>query len=202
MRGRAKYDAWAKVSDLSIESSQAKYIAMVARLHGASSSLSSSSPSGSGSEKPKVLNASASPMGKVVSVLETLGSPGKSWLGEENEPSYLAKHGNSRKLEALARADPTIVSKRDSEGLAAIHWACDNGSLSMVKTLVGLGCNVDLKDGEGLTPLAYAVINEHVELAKYLVKQGADVQAKDNQGECVMQMASDSPEMQRVLQAI
>lgn len=195
MRGRAKYDAWAKVSSISADEARKRYISMVNSLLPKESEAKPMSGPGSGSGTERS-------MAKVVSVLETLGGSGKSWAGEENEPSYLAKHGNLSRLEALVAKEPALVDKQDSEGLAAIHWACDNGSVEMVKRLLALGCDVDLKDGEGLTPLAYAVINDYRDLALYLVKQGADIHAKDNSGESVLDMASATPELQQALQAI
>jgi len=62
--------------------------------------------------------------------------------------------------------------------LAAIH----DGNVEVVRALVAMGANVNVKGNDGITPLLYAILVGSYEIAKVLVSLEADVNAKGNDG--------------------
>jgi len=67
----------------------------------------------------------------------------------------------------LAKRTPHL-NAQDDKGNAAIHWAVDLGSASIVSLLVNLGASTEAHDKEGRTPLALAVIGGHLEIVERL----------------------------------
>ena len=103
----------------------------------------------------------------------------------------------SHLMEMIAYNVPSEVRKmvskgadvnRISDGRAPIYQAIKNKSQGMVKLLLSLGANMELKNDDdfGRTPLMYAVLKEHLGIIKILVKNGANVNALDSDGESVL----------------
>ena len=103
----------------------------------------------------------------------------------------------SRLMEMVAYNIPTEVRKmvskgadvnRISDGRAPLYQAIKDKSQGMVKLLLSLGANIELKnvDDFGRTPLMYAILKEHIGIIKILVKNGANVNALDSDGESVL----------------
>ncbi len=63
----------------------------------------------------------------------------------------------------------------------ALHIACHNGDLEMVKLLERHGCDFEGLDYEHLTPLFFAISSENIELIQYLLDKGANLEQKDTQ---------------------
>jgi ankyrin repeat protein len=61
--------------------------------------------------------------------------------------------------------------------------------LEVVKYLVGISCDKNVKNNNGDTPLHSASNNGHLELVKYLVGIGCDKNAKNNNGDTPLQLA-------------
>ena len=74
-----------------------------------------------------------------------------------------------------ARAD---VNAKTSEGMAAIHKACNMGLEDAIKALIAGKANVNLPGDRGWTPLMMAGQNGHVKICKALIDEGANVDAR------------------------
>lgn len=89
-------------------------------------------------------------------------------------------------------ADPNGAS---DEGLTTLLIAAANGYVSVVRTLLAHGADVnarctcpELLEG-GWTPLLRAVSSRHQEVAQLLLEKGADVNARNNRGETALELA-------------
>ncbi|XP_043469324.1 uncharacterized protein LOC122503007 [Leptopilina heterotoma] len=79
------------------------------------------------------------------------------------------------KFDINAYNDPYYM--HDTKSL--LHFAIKLRKLNVVKILIEVGANVDVKDGREQTPLFYAVESKQIEIAEMLLKAKANVNAKD-----------------------
>jgi len=68
--------------------------------------------------------------------------------------------------------------------------AAGRGNLEFVKTLLGMGANVNAEDDRGMTALMAAAGQGHVEVAQLLIERDADVNARDSAGETALMFAA------------
>jgi ankyrin repeat protein len=59
-----------------------------------------------------------------------------------------------------------------------LHFAAQNGDLSLIKCLFAAGSDINAFDSLGMTALHWAAKKEHLEVAAYLIEAGADVNAR------------------------
>lgn len=73
------------------------------------------------------------------------------------------------------------IDRRDGTGRTALHWAAQRGDLSMVKTLLRLGADVNAVAHNGYTPLTSTISAQSIDCFDELVNSGADLEvvAKD-----------------------
>ncbi|XP_034176764.1 L-asparaginase isoform X1 [Osmia lignaria lignaria] len=76
------------------------------------------------------------------------------------------------KLEALKEYGADI-SQRNADGRTALHIACCEGYLKVVRCLLRMGANVHIKDRFDRTPLTDAIEYDHHEVIKVLMQCGA-----------------------------
>jgi ankyrin repeat protein len=67
-----------------------------------------------------------------------------------------------------------------SGAMSPLHFAARDGNLSMARTLVEAGADLERPSANGTRPLVAAIINNHIELAMYLLEKGADPNASDD----------------------
>jgi Ankyrin repeats (3 copies)/Ankyrin repeat len=67
----------------------------------------------------------------------------------------------------------------DVEGKTALHYACDQGDLSIMELLLEAGCNVNAQSHELITPLHMASGKGRRDILEHLLKFGANVNAED-----------------------
>jgi uncharacterized protein len=102
------------------------------------------------------------------------------------------RNKSENKTEAVT-AVPGNSGISDTARSNLIYEASLNGQLSMVRSLLAEGVDVNAKDMDGRTALMYASYNGHVELIRELLEKGAAVNLQDNYGRTALMMASSGP---------
>lgn len=73
---------------------------------------------------------------------------------------------------AIPRCD---INALDSHNRNALHYACENGNIQIVRRLIENGCDLNVMDTWSLTPLGCALDRKyHYEIAELLCASGAD----------------------------
>jgi len=85
-------------------------------------------------------------------------------------------------LSAFER-EPWALEAQDLLGHTPLHRAILHRDVEAVKTLIGIGANIESTDCEGETPLQTAAADDDPLCASALLNAGADVNAKDHFGE-------------------
>jgi ankyrin repeat protein/beta-lactamase regulating signal transducer with metallopeptidase domain len=88
--------------------------------------------------------------------------------------------GHRQIVELLHKHGARVLT---SEGATALHEAAAIGDVSLVKSLISQGMDVDAKDDNGQTPLHEAAKRGHKDVAELLISKGADIEAKILDGE-------------------
>ncbi|KAK9828842.1 hypothetical protein WJX72_002378 [[Myrmecia] bisecta] len=92
-----------------------------------------------------------------------------------------------RSLLALPSCD---INARDTDGLAALHWAASTGASGILSQLVGAGCDVDAPTNDGWTALHEAANNGHVDVVRQLLNAASQVNAKTSNGSTALHNAA------------
>ena len=91
----------------------------------------------------------------------------------------------------------------DDNGMAAIHFASEEGYDKIVKILLEKGCQVNSKNIDDETPLHLAVYKESLPIVALLLHEGADVNLRDSDGKTALEIAielkKDSLEITRLI---
>jgi RNA polymerase sigma factor (sigma-70 family) len=110
----------------------------------------------------------------------------------EHTTTVAAKYGNG---EVLAYLKGQGVPYEPN-----LWTAAGMGDLSEMKKLIQKGADVNLKDrANGYTPLMYAARASKVDAVKCLLQNGANVNFVNNKGKHVLDAASTSPEIHKIL---
>jgi ankyrin repeat protein len=91
-----------------------------------------------------------------------------------------ARNGDLSKVQALVKANPDLVSSRDSNGLTPLHWAAGMNHADVVEWLLANRTEINAQSSNGSTPLHLAAFNGHKETAEALLAHGAEVNARNN----------------------
>lgn len=94
----------------------------------------------------------------------------------------LASISGQKSLNSSARDDP--FSYRNMAGNTALHMACANGHVEIVKILLDNSSllAVNSANNEGNTALHWASLNGHEEIVKLLLSKGADADVVNKSG--------------------
>lgn len=84
-------------------------------------------------------------------------------------------------VELLANAGADL-NARNKRRQTALHIAINKGHVSVVRTLLQLGCHTSLQDSEGDTPLHDAISKEQDQMLALLLDHGADITLTNNNG--------------------
>ena len=74
------------------------------------------------------------------------------------------------------------ANNQNREDWTPMHYACENGCLSTILTLVSRGAGIDPTDTFERTPLMIAIENNKSAVARSLIEFGADIEMKDIYG--------------------
>ena len=106
-----------------------------------------------------------------------------------------ARFGELKDLkEAMKEADKSFdVNIKDFRGNTALHMACANGHIEMVKYLINtLHVDINIKNSSNNTPLGWAALNGQKEIVKILLANNADYENKNSQGKTPSEIAYDT----------
>ncbi|XP_035663753.1 protein phosphatase 1 regulatory subunit 12A-like isoform X6 [Branchiostoma floridae] len=90
------------------------------------------------------------------------------------------------------------INTANVDGLTALHQACIDDNMDMVKFLVEKEADMEYPDNEGWTALHATVSCGHLEITQYLIESGADLSAVNNEGETPLDLAEDE-EMEQLI---
>ncbi|EUD65452.1 hypothetical protein C922_04192 [Plasmodium inui San Antonio 1] len=131
------------------------------------------------------------PLAEVLTgVLEGIGE-GNSPTGKDNTDrtsnlsDLLCKNvvqANLQYIKSALKSNPYLINKRNSDGLCALHYACDRGYLDIVKLLIELGADINADDSSGDTALHIAAYSGKKDIIDYLTSAGADINRKNSEG--------------------
>ena len=105
---------------------------------------------------------------------------------------YAASSSSEEISESLVKHDQYLAEHDADKNGGALHFViknCKEESLSIVKSLVEQGADVNVKDYRNKTALHYAVEAKSLEIIKYLVEHGADVNCKTKRGATALHFA-------------
>ncbi|MBK8395912.1 MAG: ankyrin repeat domain-containing protein [Leptospiraceae bacterium] len=118
---------------------------------------------------------------KVVEYLESTN------LNSLNKSNSLSKTDLNDLLKVFSLLNEQIKG-RNKDGFTALHWACKNENLELVKFVI-LPENLNQKDKQGFTPLHYSIKSGNLEITKFLIEKGADKNTKNNNGKTPIDIA-------------
>lgn len=90
--------------------------------------------------------------------------------------STAIRQGDILNLQLLFARYPDAIKMVIPVWSSWLHYAAGNGSLDVVKYLVGVGFDINEKDHrDGQMPISYAASNDRADVVKYLLDQGAEL---------------------------
>jgi ankyrin repeat protein len=75
-----------------------------------------------------------------------------------------------------------LLSKTDSHGWTALHWASSNGHSQLVANLIEAGADINAVDKALWTPLFWAVVRGHISVVRLLLDRGSTPFDSDSTG--------------------
>jgi hypothetical protein len=116
----------------------------------------------------------------LILALATLASSGLGFCGPIHDAT---REGDIKKVEALLKEHPDLVSSRDEKyGQTPLHIAAFNDHINVAKLLLENKADVNAKANNGSTPLHLAAAKGNKDMVELLLDNKADVDAKDNDG--------------------
>ncbi|EHH30399.1 hypothetical protein EGK_11060, partial [Macaca mulatta] len=93
-----------------------------------------------------------------------------------------------------------VLDSTNADGISALHQACIDENLEVVRFLVEQGATVNQADNEGWTPLHVAASCGYLDIARYLLSHGANIAAVNSDGDLPLDLAESDP-MEGLLKA-
>ncbi len=101
-----------------------------------------------------------------------------------------AKSGDLAKVQALVKANPDVLSSKDSDGETPLATAVQNKRADVVAFLISAKADLNAKDTSGMTPLLWAAQWGYTDIAKQLVAAKSDIEAVNGQGDTPLLLAA------------
>jgi ankyrin repeat protein len=103
-----------------------------------------------------------------------------------------ARNGDLRKVKALLKDHPDLVSSKDSNlGGTPLHWAAISGRKDVAQWLLSMAAEVNARDANfGRTPLHWAAENGYRDVAELLLANKAAINGKDDDGKTPLHCAA------------
>ena len=177
--GKAKWQSWKSLGDISPEESKEKYIDLVRTLD-------------TSWDETKDVDDSGRKSGFGVSV-STMAHDERDEK-EDRDKNILdwCKDGRLDEIEKCLRNDKSSLNTIDENGLNVLHWAADRAHCDIIEhVLTQTSLDVNGVDSDGQSALHYASSCGHVEVVKSLLKHGVDVELRDMDGMSAMDVCDD-----------
>ena len=111
--------------------------------------------------------------------------------------------GDEQKVRQLLQKKEWRLNLVSSHGETLLHEACRCGQLGVVRMLVGMGGNVDVRDQFGCTPVLVAAKENHFDVVLTLVSEFyCDVNTKDSGGETLLHAACRHEQLELVIKLL
>nr|XP_055187923.1 ankyrin repeat domain-containing protein 26-like [Nyctereutes procyonoides] len=104
-------------------------------------------------------------------------------------PLLVAVNEKKEKMVAFL-VEEANINAVDYAKRSALHLACANGHVDIVKLLIDRKCQLNLRDGENTTALMKAVQSQEEACVDILLKHGANPDVKDNKGNTALHYAA------------
>jgi ankyrin repeat protein len=100
--------------------------------------------------------------------------------------------GQTRVVRELLDQPGIDIDFRDpkSHGQTALHYACYNGHLGVVKLLVEHGASLEVTDKKGMTPFLEAADAESLDVVKYMEENGSDINVVTGDGRTILHVSA------------
>jgi ankyrin repeat protein/beta-lactamase regulating signal transducer with metallopeptidase domain len=92
------------------------------------------------------------------------------------------KAGDLKKIKAMIKDNPELVSIRDFGHATPLHWAVEFDQKDLAALLLAKRADVNAADNNGETPLHVAAIIGRGDVAETLLARGADINIKNRSG--------------------
>jgi ankyrin repeat protein len=92
----------------------------------------------------------------------------------------------------------------ESENCTALHHACRNGHLEVVKLLIEHGASIEATDDKGMTPILEAAGLECLDVIRFLEENGSDINAVAADGRTILHFSAidnSVPDLEHFLQS-
>jgi ankyrin repeat protein len=126
---------------------------------------------------------------------KTKGNEKRFELNKQLYTAVLA--GRNEVIEHLIKDGADLYSQEgkelrqyDNEENTLLHIAARNGDLDIVKLLISLGTQIDVKNRRLQTPLLWAIHNGHLAVVNFLIEKGADILTQENEGDTPLSWAA------------
>src|SRR5512136_1341877 len=94
----------------------------------------------------------------------------------------LLRRGDVAAVRAMVEKTPELVTARDDQGQALLHYAAYGQDPALVDFLIDKGAKVDLASAQTKTPLHIAAINDRSGVVAVLLRRGASLEIRDDYG--------------------
>ena len=107
---------------------------------------------------------------------------------KEDVIKILLMHPGAKDINWNEQSDSGKTMQTHEEGLTALHYACMNGDLGIIKIMLkkyqALEINLNMQTKKGFNGLMFAIDNQHIEVVKLLLNHSRiiKINARDNKG--------------------
>ncbi|KAK2092889.1 hypothetical protein P7K49_029418 [Saguinus oedipus] len=127
----------------------------------------------------------------------------KRWIGSETglePPAVKRQKTKQRRGQGPQATAPRVnINYANVDGLTALHQACIDDNVDMVKFLVENGANINQPDNEGWIPLHATASCGYLDIAEFLIGEGAHVGAVNSEGDTPLDITEEEA-MEELLQ--
>lgn len=159
-KGKAKWEAWKKLGDMSQDHAKSLYIQNICQIDPAFE-----------------LNSKK----KSWVVVSTLQNEDHN-IQDRNLVDYVKENDSEKVLVGLQNISKNQINELDENGMSLLHWASDRGSIDIISHLLLHGADINVKDSEGQTALHYSASCGHLDCVRLLLEKGAVKDVEDDEG--------------------